>query len=170
MLASAGATKSICPFRVERIVERPCILHRLIVFVGGALVTVSVIFLPVSRPLCQTLSAISRHLRYSSVLRVGMSANATTASPPFAVPEGFSVHSENSAHILLPNDNGAFLNPVQEFNRDLSVACIRTWGDQMNETRKKKWEIAQEKKAKRDEHGGKTKKPRSPYRAFLLSV
>ncbi|PSR74130.1 hypothetical protein PHLCEN_2v10086 [Hermanssonia centrifuga] len=64
---------------------------------------------------------------------------STQAQPTIIVPAGFSLHSENTAHILLPNDNGAFLNPVQEFNRDLSVACIRTWGDQMNELRRNKW-------------------------------
>lgn len=65
----------------------------------------------------------------------------------FVVPEGYTLHSENSAHILLPADNGAFLNPVQEFNRDLSVACIRTWGDLMNEQRRAKWEKDAERKA-----------------------
>ncbi|EKM55583.1 uncharacterized protein PHACADRAFT_256307 [Phanerochaete carnosa HHB-10118-sp] len=63
------------------------------------------------------------------------------------VPEGYTLHSENSAHILLPADNGAFLNPVQEFNRDLSIACIRTWGDLMNEQRRAKWEKDAERRA-----------------------
>ena len=81
----------------------------------------------------------------------------------FDVPEGYSVHSENSAHILLPNDNGAFLNPVQEFNRDLSVACIRTWGDIMNEERKAKWEKDRERKA---QGGKKNKKAKGTWCAY----
>lgn len=47
------------------------------------------------------------------------------------VPAGFRLHSENTTSILLGEDD-AFLNPVQEFNRDLSVACIRVWSEQMN--------------------------------------
>lgn len=75
---------------------------------------------------------------------------APEAPDAIVVPEGYTLHSENSAHILLPNDNGAFLNPVQEFNRDLSVACIRTWGDIMNEGRKAKWEKDLERRAQRE--------------------
>lgn len=52
-----------------------------------------------------------------------------STAPPIVVPEGFKLHQENSAFLLLPAENGAFLNPVQEFNRDLSVACIRTWSE-----------------------------------------
>ncbi|KAI0093858.1 tRNA methyltransferase [Irpex rosettiformis] len=78
--------------------------------------------------------------------------------PQITVPEGYTLHSENTAHILLPNDNGAFLNPVQEFNRDLSVACITTWGQQRNEVRKKKQISAQEWRLKRGDKGRKTKK------------
>ncbi|KAI0341600.1 N2,N2-dimethylguanosine tRNA methyltransferase [Trametopsis cervina] len=71
------------------------------------------------------------------------------STPNITVPEGFTLHSENTAHILLPSDNGAFLNPVQEFNRDLSVACITTWGKQMNEEKRRKWELTQERRAKK---------------------
>ncbi|KAI0703622.1 N2,N2-dimethylguanosine tRNA methyltransferase [Cytidiella melzeri] len=77
------------------------------------------------------------------------------------VPDGFTLHSENTAHILLPNDNGAFLNPVQEFNRDLSVACITTWGDLMNQAKQKKRQVTQEKRAKKGEQIGKAKKQRT---------
>ena len=99
-------------------------------------------------------------------MSVSLSESSSEPQPaPFTVPEGFTVHSENSARILLPKDNGAFLNPVQEFNRDLSVACIRTWGDQMNEAKRKKWEVAQEKKAAKDvlQHGSRAKTPRSAF-------
>jgi tRNA (guanine26-N2/guanine27-N2)-dimethyltransferase len=56
-----------------------------------------------------------------------------------AIPEGYTLHSENSAHILLPASADAFLNPVQEFNRDLSVACIRVWSEELNREKELKW-------------------------------
>ncbi|KIO23382.1 hypothetical protein M407DRAFT_27161 [Tulasnella calospora MUT 4182] len=61
-------------------------------------------------------------------------------TPPLSIPPGFKLHVENTAQILLPDTADAFLNPVQEFNRDLSVACIRTWSDDMNAKRKAVWE------------------------------
>lgn len=63
-----------------------------------------------------------------------------------AIPEGFRLHTENTSHILL-SANDAFLNPVQEFNRDVSVACIRTWSEDLNQAKEEKWRHAQEKKA-----------------------
>lgn len=55
------------------------------------------------------------------------------ASPPtIIVPENHTLHKENSAYLLLPSENGAFLNTIQEFNRDLSVASIRTWTERYN--------------------------------------
>ncbi|KAJ7582668.1 tRNA methyltransferase [Mycena floridula] len=62
------------------------------------------------------------------------------------VPDGFRLHTENKAHILLAS-NEAFLNPVQEFNRDLSVACIRVWSEEMNRAKEIKWQQTREKKA-----------------------
>ncbi|KAI0709326.1 N2,N2-dimethylguanosine tRNA methyltransferase [Earliella scabrosa] len=71
----------------------------------------------------------------------------------FIVPEGFTLHKENTSAILLPASNDAFLNPVQEFNRDLSVACIRTWGDVVNAEKERKWRASQERRAKRAAEG-----------------
>lgn len=59
------------------------------------------------------------------------------------VPHGFRVHTENGAKLLLPEANQVFLNPVQEFNRDLSVAAIRVWSEQLNEIKRQKWESKQ---------------------------
>lgn len=70
-----------------------------------------------------------------------------------SVPEGFTLHTENSAHILLPATQDAFLNPVQEFNRDLSVACIRTWTEETNAIKEEKWRRAQERKAANGKEG-----------------
>jgi tRNA (guanine26-N2/guanine27-N2)-dimethyltransferase len=47
----------------------------------------------------------------------------------------------------LPDTADAFLNPVQEFNRDLSVACIKTWSEQFNELRRLKWEKKRSREA-----------------------
>jgi hypothetical protein len=71
--------------------------------------------------------------------------------PTIEVPHWFHPSSENTTHILLPSDNGAFLNPVQEFNRDLSVACIRVWSEEWNRAKEAKWRATQEKKAKKPE-------------------
>ncbi|KAI9070376.1 N2,N2-dimethylguanosine tRNA methyltransferase [Trametes sanguinea] len=67
--------------------------------------------------------------------------------PAYTVPEGFTLHKENTSAILLPATADAFLNPVQEFNRDLSVACIRTWGEVMNAEKERKWRAAAERRA-----------------------
>ncbi|KAK7014835.1 guanine(26)-N(2)-dimethyltransferase [Favolaschia claudopus] len=72
-----------------------------------------------------------------------MSSNKITVPE---VPDGFTLHTENTSHILL-SSNEAFLNPVQEFNRDLSVACIRVWSEELHEFKKAKWLRAQEKRA-----------------------
>ena len=71
--------------------------------------------------------------------------------PDIEVPAGFTLHSENTTHILLPSDNGAFLNPIQEFNRDLSVACIRVWSEEWNRAKEARWIATQEKKVKKPE-------------------
>ncbi|CAG7846119.1 tRNA (guanine(26)-N(2))-dimethyltransferase; AltName: Full=tRNA 2,2-dimethylguanosine-26 methyltransferase; AltName: Full=tRNA(guanine-26,N(2)-N(2)) methyltransferase; AltName: Full=tRNA(m(2,2)G26)dimethyltransferase [Serendipita indica DSM 11827] len=76
--------------------------------------------------------------------------SSTTALPDIVVPKGFRLHTENSAHLLLPDSNDAFLNPVQEFNRDLSVACIQVWGEQQEEQKKQRWLRNQEKQAAKE--------------------
>lgn len=80
-----------------------------------------------------------------------MPEQTSQQQPAIEVPSGFTLHSENTTHILLPSDNGAFLNPVQEFNRDLSVACIRVWSEEWNRAKEAKWRALQEKKAKKPE-------------------
>lgn len=50
-----------------------------------------------------------------------------------------SAFREGSATIVLPSKETAFLNPVQEFNRDLSTLVIRTWGQVRNEEKRKKF-------------------------------
>lgn len=78
------------------------------------------------------------------------------ACSSITVPEGFTLHTENTSHILISSKEEAFLNPVQEFNRDLSVACIRVWSEELNREKEAKWKQAQERRAKR-EAGGEVK-------------
>lgn len=70
-------------------------------------------------------------------------ASSKTTIPE--IPDGFTLHTENNSHILL-SSNEAFLNPVQEFNRDTSVACIRVWSEELHRTKKEKWLLTREKK------------------------
>ncbi|KAA1471128.1 N2 N2-dimethylguanosine tRNA methyltransferase [Dentipellis sp. KUC8613] len=72
--------------------------------------------------------------------------------PPITVPEGFTLHTENTSHILLPDTNEAFLNPVQEFNRDLSVAAIRVWSEELNRVKEQKWRQTQERRARKGDN------------------
>ncbi|WWC61691.1 N2,N2-dimethylguanosine tRNA methyltransferase [Kwoniella dejecticola CBS 10117] len=51
------------------------------------------------------------------------------------IPKGHTTHTESTTTIFLPKE-GAFLNPVQHYNRDMSVAVIRAW----NELRKEEQE------------------------------
>ncbi|KAG7452487.1 N2,N2-dimethylguanosine tRNA methyltransferase [Guyanagaster necrorhizus] len=69
-----------------------------------------------------------------------------STAPSIVVPDGFTLHTENTSHLLL-SSNEAFLNPVQEFNRDLSVACIRIWSEELNLLKETRWKLGQEKKA-----------------------
>jgi tRNA G26 N,N-dimethylase Trm1 len=88
-------------------------------------------------------------------------------SSSITVPEGFTLHTENTSHILISSKEEAFLNPVQEFNRDLSVACIRVWSEELNREKEAKWKQAQERRAKREAGGeaetGQQKKAKSEH-------
>jgi len=74
---------------------------------------------------------------------------ASTSSNDVEVPPGFRLHKENTTQILLSSDE-AFLNPVQEFNRDLSVACIRVWSEELDRLKEGKWRKAQTKRGNQD--------------------
>ncbi|KAJ2726580.1 RNA methyltransferase tRNA(m5U54)methyltransferase [Coemansia sp. Benny D115] len=47
---------------------------------------------------------------------------------------------EGRATILFPKNNEVFYNPVQEFNRDMSIAAIKTWRDMANEQKLERYE------------------------------
>lgn len=61
-----------------------------------------------------------------------------SALPGSTVPPTLKPHREQNTEILLPKE-GAFLNPVQQFNRDLSVAVIRGWSELRTEELEAKW-------------------------------
>ncbi|CAK9786160.1 TRM-domain-containing protein [Cutaneotrichosporon oleaginosum] len=77
-----------------------------------------------------------------SVLAPLLRPRAMSTSIPYTVPIDGGIpdthrpHTERTTTILVPKDDSAFLNPVQEYNRDLSVSVIRAW----NEERKDKLE------------------------------
>jgi hypothetical protein len=86
------------------------------------------------------------HLARISQRSLGHMASPSPNS--ITVPEGFTLHTENTSHILLPSNNEAFLNPVQEFNRDLSVAAIRVWSEELNKKKEERWRQVRERRQK----------------------
>ncbi|PWY98732.1 N2,N2-dimethylguanosine tRNA methyltransferase [Testicularia cyperi] len=67
-----------------------------------------------------------------------------------------SAFRENSATIVMPSAEAAFLNPVQEFNRDLSILAIRTWSERLDAEKKARYTRSEQKrlqKSKRKESG-----------------
>ena len=81
-------------------------------------------------------------------LQLRMASSSSSKLPAIEIPPGFRLHTENTTRILLSSDE-AFLNPVQEFNRDLSVACIRVWGEELNRVKEEKWRKGQGHKGKK---------------------
>jgi hypothetical protein len=60
---------------------------------------------------------------------LGRMVSTTPKIKPGEVPAGYKAHTESSTTILVPDSNTAFLNPVQQYNRDLSIAVIRSWNE-----------------------------------------
>lgn len=83
-----------------------------------------------------------------------MSSNTTPKVAPGTVPPGYKAHTESSTTILVPEANTAFLNPVQQYNRDLSIAVIRAWNEMRKEEALAKHEFRMRRKGKT---GGKGK-------------
>ncbi|WVN88091.1 N2,N2-dimethylguanosine tRNA methyltransferase [Cryptococcus depauperatus CBS 7841] len=73
-------------------------------------------------------------------------------------PPDHRLHTESTTTIFLPNE-GAFLNPVQHFNRDMSVAVIRSWNTMRKEEAEAKF------KARLERRGGKPKTKRRRHTA-----
>jgi tRNA G26 N,N-dimethylase Trm1 len=110
----------------------------------------SQLLLAACRPLRLRSTLNRRSLQPASLISRKNSIMSDAGSSPITVPEGFTLHTENTSHILISSKEEAFLNPVQEFNRDLSVACIRVWSEELNREKEAKWKQTQERRAKRE--------------------
>ena len=79
-------------------------------------------------------------------------------------PAGYTVHRESTTEILVAAKDSAnsrsqvFINPIQEFNRDLSVLALRAWSNllaaekrQTNSKRRAGKQERANKKRKRDQ-------------------
>ncbi|KAI8063518.1 N2,N2-dimethylguanosine tRNA methyltransferase [Gongronella butleri] len=71
---------------------------------------------------------------------------ASAAEPTPIDISQYNTVTEGKATILFPKTNEVFYNPVQEFNRDMSIAAIRTW----SEIRRQEKEERIEKKLARE--------------------
>jgi tRNA (guanine26-N2/guanine27-N2)-dimethyltransferase len=88
-----------------------------------------------------------------------MSTIPNTLPLPGGIPDTHRPHTESTTTILVHKDNTAFLNPVQQYNRDLSIACIRGWNELRKEEAEARWrkKVANRKgkgKEKEQEQGG----------------
>lgn len=111
-----------------------------------------------TRPL--NSSSISLHTNTNAETQAGSGLGETGDKV-----DGFLVQRENSARILIPEEAAAFFNPVQEFNRDLSVAAIRTWSERLEREREARWREGGEKNL--SGLGGKRgKRPRGAFWSF----
>lgn len=57
---------------------------------------------------------------------------STAATPEIDITQ-YNTVTEGKATILFPKKNEVFYNPVQQFNRDMSIAAIRTWSEIYNQ-------------------------------------
>ncbi|KAL1405404.1 RNA methyltransferase tRNA(m5U54)methyltransferase [Vanrija albida] len=81
-----------------------------------------------------------------------------TVPLPGGIPDKYRPHTEQTTTILVPKANTAFLNPVQEYNRDLSVSVIRAWNDQRKEELEARWRA---NNAKKEAKGKGKSKPKA---------
>ncbi|GAA6052816.1 hypothetical protein JCM3770_006266 [Rhodotorula araucariae] len=90
----------------------------------------------------------------------GQTGQAAAAAAP-VVPDGFVPYTESTTSILFaapPSSSAAetaggsapvFLNPVQQYNRDLSVVAIRTWSEARQREKRAYWEEGLRRKRER---------------------
>lgn len=75
------------------------------------------------------LSLVSRQQQQQRPYHMASAPTDNTAVSPEIDLSQFTPVTEGKATILFPKGNEVFYNPVQEFNRDMSVAAIRTWSE-----------------------------------------
>ena len=84
-------------------------------------------------------------------------ATPCTVPLPDGIPPNHREHTESKTTILVPTDHTAFLNPTQQFNRDLSVAVIRAWNERRKEKAETRWRLKNERKKGKAKGKGKGK-------------
>ncbi len=94
-----------------------------------------------------------------------LSTMSATTTP--SIPAGHKAVKERNATILLPTSNTTFLNPIQEFNRDLSVAVIKRFMEDSTDAARTKFES---RRAKRTKKVGKPSTSCRKFRASLAHV
>ncbi|KAJ1719263.1 RNA methyltransferase tRNA(m5U54)methyltransferase [Coemansia erecta] len=67
---------------------------------------------------------------------------ASESAPQYNIDD-YKQITEGQATILFPKHNEVFYNPVQKFNRDMSIAAIKTWRDMTMEARLQRYERSQ---------------------------
>ena len=73
-----------------------------------------------------------------------------------AAPAGYKVHRESTTEILVKSESKeVFINPIQEFNRDLSVLALGAWSSIFAQEKQK---ILDKKRAGRQERASKKRK------------
>ncbi|PKI84898.1 methylamine--glutamate N-methyltransferase [Malassezia vespertilionis] len=79
---------------------------------------------------------------------------------------------ENSATIVMPSKEAAFLNPVQEFNRDLSTLSIISWSKILNKEKEQRFSAhGKAHNAKCNEHAAKRAKTEEvAYRDYKFNA
>lgn len=89
-------------------------------------------------------------------VRDNLLRNPSTSAPAID-PQDYTVVTEGKADILFPKQEEVFYNPIQQFNRDLSVTCIRAWdnlyGSKLKSHRHRKHNETKRRKLNPDEQG-----------------
>eukprot|EP00124_Ichthyophonus_hoferi_P004806 Ihof_evm1s583 gene=Ihof_evmTU1s583 len=84
------------------------------------------------------------------------------------VPTGYKVIKEGQANALFPVSGEVFYNPVQEFNRDISTAVIRTWEEMYHQDKIDTAEKKARHQAKREQKDIRELPPREVKRGFTI--
>ncbi|RKP36599.1 N2,N2-dimethylguanosine tRNA methyltransferase [Dimargaris cristalligena] len=100
---------------------------------------------------------------------VAVATEATTPQPTTTEYDGqtYRLITEGQATILFPDTNEVFYNPVQQFNRDMSIAAIRTWSEIYFEEQKAR---AERKTRLRAERQAAATKPDNPAASAQLKA
>lgn len=121
------------------------------------------------------------------VVRLAFGSRSMAPQPILLSPEAVAMRGihikpheaafrENSATIVMPSKEAAFLNPVQEFNRDLSTLSIISWSQMVDREKKQRYEAhlnaREAKRAKRDEPEAKRLKTEEEkaYRPYKFTA